>query len=143
MLTDLFKVYHATGIVEFRPDAFAGQDKFLMNGEEYDFIKVNVVDRDEHGGLVFRAVNTLSRVDGDDGEWMKMTGFYDQRIATTMREGIWAGIDVFRALDASMAAYKYLLRWEDGELIVPYLIKDHIDLADMLNRLRVLGEALK
>ena len=111
-----------------------------MDGEEYDYMAANVVEHDERGGLAFRAVNTLNRVGCEDEEWIRMTGYYDQKIATA---GTWATMDVYRALDPDSAKYMYLFRWEDGLRVVPYLVENQFDLAELVGKLKVLGEGLK
>ena len=138
MLTDLFKVYHAKGVVDFIPDAIIGRKKFLMDGEEYDFMFAYVVERDKHGHLAPREVNTLSRVEYDDDEWIRMTGYDDQRISMSIHDKSWAAMDVYRAADPGNAVYKYMLRWEGGDRVYSYLIKDHMELADLVGKLKVL-----
>ena len=136
----MFKVYGANGVYDFKPFAITPKGTFLMGEDDYEYYKVTVVEHDESGKLTFREVNTLSRVeDDDDGEWMKMTGYYDQPIATN---GTWAVMDVFRALDISKAEYRYMLRWDAGDEIISYLVKDHIDLAELVDKFKVLGEVL-
>ena len=143
MLTDLFKVYHAKGIFNFTPDAIIGREKFRMDDEEYDFMTAYVLEHDEHGSLAFREVNTLSRVDGDDDEWVKMTGYYDQRISMAVNDKSWAAMDVYQAIDPGSAVYRYMLRWEDCGRVFPYLVKDHMELADLVSKLKVLCETKK
>ena len=142
-----YSTCHAQGKITFTPDRVTGLQEFIIDETSY-FISdwpFFSVSRNDAGALVFSPERILCTDDNSQGtvEYLRTVGFVERPIASNGKTEDWARIDVYSAIPVKeKLQYIYLVEFHDCNRKSGYFVRNAHDLADLIARLSVLGDAL-
>jgi hypothetical protein len=140
MFNDLFQVTHATGTIEFRPDAITGVNEYEMDGKKYSICRsAYEVIRNDFGNLTYKGTQLLEGEEPDD---YSPAGFSYERAFLCRPSDDWGSI-YFSEVDQNIKnpGFRYLLRVQASEYSTLYFVRTPHDLAELLTKFKVLSEA--
>ena len=141
MINDLFKVTHATGTVTFTADAITGINRYSIDGKSFVTNRMAYeVARHEYGTITFKEAQILLSEEEDND--IEQLGFNMERVYCKGKSDGFGAINVALADNKlELPVFRYLVSVCDQERFYYYFVKTMHDLAELLGKLKVLGES--